>query len=126
MFGRDLLSGLIGAMVQIAYCMSFAALIFQAPIAMGFPLGLAALLMGTVVTGIIVAATTTLSPATGGPDTPAVAVLSVLTASIADKLVASGLSSEIIVINALIAITVSTVISGAFLYGLGVLRLGQC
>ena len=125
MFGRDLLSGLIGAMVQIAYCMSFAALIFQAPIAMGFPLGLAALLMGTVVTGIIVAATTTLSPATGGPDTPAVAVLSVLTASIADKLVASGLSSEIIVINALIAITVSTVISGAFLYGLGVLRLGQ-
>ena len=53
--GRDLLSGFIGAMVQIAYCISFGALIFQEPIAAGFPLGLAALLMGTVVTGVIVA-----------------------------------------------------------------------
>jgi len=76
--GRDMLSGFIGAMVQIAYCISFSALIFQEPIAAGFPLGLAALLMGTVITGVIVALTTTLSPATGGPDTPAVAVLSVL------------------------------------------------
>jgi sulfate permease, SulP family len=123
--GRDVLSGCIGAMVQIAYCMSFSALIFQAPIAAGFPLGLAALLMGTVVTGVIVALTTTLSPATGGPDTPAVAVLSVLAASIADTLTASGVSTDIVIINVMIAITVSTVISGVFLYGLGALHLGQ-
>jgi sulfate permease, SulP family len=62
--GRDVLSGFIGAMVQIAYCISFSALIFS--ISAGFPLGLAALLMGTVITGIVVAVTTTLSPATGG------------------------------------------------------------
>jgi len=123
--GRDLLSGFIGAMVQIAYCISFGALIFQEPIAAGFPLGLAALLMGTVVTGVIVALTTTLSPATGGPDTPAVAVLSVLAGSIATTLLASGVSNDVIVVNVLIAITVSTGISGIFLYGLGALRCGR-
>ena len=123
--GRDMLSGFIGAMVQIAYCISFSALIFQEPIAAGFPLGLAALLMGTVITGVIVALTTTLSPATGGPDTPAVAVLSVLTGSIAATLSAAGVSGDVIVANALIAITVGTVISGLFLYGLGALRCGQ-
>ena len=123
--GRDVLSGFIGAMVQIAYCISFSALIFQTPIAAGFPLGLAALLMGTVFTGVIVALTTTLSPATGGPDTPAVAVLSVLAGSIAGTLSALGVSNDVIVVNALIAITVSTVISGVFLYGLGALRFGQ-
>jgi SulP family sulfate permease len=123
--GRDMLSGFIGAMLQIAYCISFSALIFQEPIAVGFPLGLAALLMGTVITGVIVALTTTLSPATGGPDTPAVAVLSVLAGSIATTLSASGVSSDVIVVNALIAITAGTVISGSFLYGLGALRCGQ-
>jgi len=123
--GRDMLSGFIGAMVQIAYCISFSALIFQEPIAGGFPLGLAALLMGTVITGVIVALTTTLSPATGGPDTPAVAVLSVLAGSIGDTLSASGVSSPVVVINTLLAITIGTVISGLFLYGLGALRCGQ-
>ena len=123
--GRDMVSGFIGAMVQIAYCISFSALIFQEPIAAGFPLGLAALLMGTVVTGVIVALTTTLSPATGGPDTPAVAVLSVLAGSIAGTLSASGVSNDVIVVNVLIAITASTVISGLFLYGLGALQCGQ-
>ena len=123
--GRDVLSGFIGAMVQIAYCISFSALIFQDFISAGFPLGLAALLMGTVITGIVVAVTTTLSPATGGPDTPAVAVLSVLAGSIAETLSASGVNSDVIVVNALITITIATVISGIFLYGLGALRFGQ-
>jgi SulP family sulfate permease len=123
--GRDMLSGFIGAMVQIAYCISFSALIFQGPITAGFPLGLAALLMGTVITGVIVALTTTLSPATGGPDTPAVAVLSVLAGSIAATLSASEVNNDIVVINVLIAISIGTVISGIFLYGLGALRFGQ-
>jgi SulP family sulfate permease len=123
--GRDMLSGFIGAMIQIAYCISFSALIFQEPIASGFPLGLAALLMGTVVTGTVVALTTTLSPATGGPDTPAVAVLSVLAGSIGATLSTSGVSNDVIVVNALVAITVGTVISGLFLYCLGALQCGQ-
>ena len=81
-------------MVQIAYCISFSALIFQGALASGrFSLGLAAIIMGTVVTGMVVAAlTSTLSPADAGPDTPAIAVMSVLAGSIAAALAAKGAS----------------------------------
>ena len=81
--GRDALAGVISAVVQIAYCISFSALIFQGSIASGFSLGLAALIMGTAVTGVVIALTSTLSPANGGPDSPAVAVMSVLSGSVA-------------------------------------------
>ncbi len=123
--GRDALAGVISAAVTIAYCISFSALIFQGAIASGFSLGLAALLMGTVVTGIVVALTTTLAPADAGPDTPAVAVMSVLAATVAAGLAARGASAEVMVVNALIAITVSTFATGVFLFGIGAFRLGQ-
>jgi sulfate permease, SulP family len=123
--GRDAVSGFIGATVQVAYCISFSALIFQGALAPGFSLGLAALLVGTVITGVVVALTTTLSPATGGPDTPAIAVLSVLASSIAASLSDVGLSVHVVIINALVAITVATVLSGLFLFSLGALRLGK-
>ncbi len=123
--GRDALAGVISAVVQIAYCISFSALIFQGAIAAGFSLGLAALIMGTVVTGIVVALTSTLSPADAGPDTPAVAVMSVLASSIAAALAAKGAGTQAIIINVLIAISVSTLLTGVLLFGLGSLKLGQ-
>ncbi|MGI9386456.1 MAG: SulP family inorganic anion transporter, partial [Methyloligellaceae bacterium] len=89
-----------------------------------FTLGLSALLTGTVVTGVIVALTTTLAPADAGPDTPAVAVMSVLAASIAAHFSAAGLSDEMAVIHVMIAITISTLFTGLVLFGLGALRLG--
>jgi len=123
--GRDALAGTISAIVNIAYCISFSALIFQGSIAAGFPLGLAALIMGTVVTGVVVALTTTLVPADAGPDTPAVAVMSVLAATVAAGLAAKGADSETMVINVLVAISVSTFLTGALLFGVGGLKLGQ-
>ncbi|HET7852125.1 MAG TPA: SulP family inorganic anion transporter [Methyloceanibacter sp.] len=123
--GRDALAGVISAIVQIAYCISFSALIFQGAIAAGFSLGLAALIMGTVVTGLIVALTSTLSPADAGPDTPAVAVMSVLAGSIAAALAAKGATTQAIILNVMVAISVSTLFTGFLLFGLGALRLGQ-
>jgi len=123
--GRDALAGTISAIVNVAYCISFSALIFQGSIAAGFPLGLAALLMGTVVTGFVVALTITLVPADAGPDTPAVAVMSVLATTVAAGLAAKGADSETMVINVLIAISVSTFLTGALLFGVGALKLGQ-
>jgi SulP family sulfate permease len=123
--GRDALAGTISAIVNIAYCISFSALIFQGSIAAGFPLGLAALIMGTVVTGVVVALTTTLVPADAGPDTPAVAVMSVLAATVAAGLASKGASEEAMVINVLVAISVSTFLTGALLFGVGALKLGQ-
>jgi SulP family sulfate permease len=123
--GRDALAGVIAAVVQIAYCISFSALIFQGALASGFSLGLAAIIMGTVVTGLVVALTSTLSPADAGPDTPAVAVMSVLAGSIAAALAAKGASTQAIILNVMVGISVSTLFTGFLLFGLGALRLGQ-
>jgi sulfate permease, SulP family len=123
--GRDALAGVISAVVQIAYCISFSALIFTGDIASGFSLGLAALIMGTAVTGVVIALTSTLSPANGGPDSPAVAVMSVLAGSMAAALAAKGASNVEIIINVLVALSVSTLLTGILLYGIGALKLGQ-
>jgi len=122
--GRDALAGVISAVVQIAYCISFSALIFQGAIASGFSLGLAALIMGTVVTGLVVALTSTLSPAGAGPDTPAIAVMSVLAGSIAAALAAKGVTTQAIILNVMVAISVSTLFTGFLLFGLGALGSG--
>lgn len=123
--GRDALAGVISAVVQIAYCISFSALIFQGSIAGGFSLGLAALIMGTAVTGIVIALTSSLSPANGGPDSPAVAVMSVLAGSVAAALADKGASDATIITNVLIALSVSTFFTGVLLFGIGALKLGQ-
>jgi SulP family sulfate permease len=123
--GRDAIAGVISAVVQIAYCVSFAALIFSGDIAGGFPLGLAGLIMGTVVTCVVISLTSTFLPVIGGPDSPAVAVMSVLSASIATALAAKGASNAEIILNILIALSVSTFLTGVFLYGIGALKLGQ-
>ena len=123
--GRDALAGVISAVVQIAYCISFAALIFTGDLASGFSLGLAGLIMGTVVTCVVIAVTSTFSPVIGGPDSPAVAVMSVLAASIATALAAKGASTPQIIINVLVALSVSTLFTGVLLYGIGALRMGQ-
>ena len=123
--GRDALAGVILAVVQIAYCISFAALIFQGALAAGFSLGLAAMIMGTAVTSVVIALTSTLSPANGGPDLPAVAVMSVLAGTVSASLAASGGSEQAIITNVLVAISVSTLFTGMLLYGIGALKLGQ-
>ncbi|HAH66606.1 MAG TPA: hypothetical protein DCL72_14300 [Rhizobiales bacterium] len=123
--GRDAIAGAISAVVQIAYCISFAALIFTGDLAGGFSLGLAGLIMGTVVTCVVIALTSTFSPVVGGPDSPAVAVMSVLASSIAAALAAKGANNDAIILNVLVALSVSTLLTGILLYGTGALKLGQ-
>ena len=123
--GRDAVAGAISAVLQLAYCISFAALIFTGDLAGGFAMGLSGLIMGVVVTCVIIAVTSTFAPVVGGPDSPAVAVMSVLAASIAAGLAAKGASNEQIIINVLVALSVSTLLTGVLLYGVGALRLGQ-
>jgi SulP family sulfate permease len=121
---RDLLAGVVASLVTVAYCISFAALIFQGDLAGGLSLGLAALLTGTVINGVIVCLTTSLAPVDAGPDSPAVAVISVLAASIAAALSVQGMGPEATILHVLIAITLSTFLTGALLVALGGLRLG--
>jgi SulP family sulfate permease len=51
--------------------------------------------------------------------------MSVLAASIATALAAKGASTPQIIINVLVALSVSTLLTGILLYGVGALKLGQ-
>jgi sulfate permease, SulP family len=121
----DLLAGLVASLVTIAYCLSFSALLFQGDLKGGLALGLWALLVGSAVTGVYVAVTTTLPPADAGPDNPAVAVLAVLAGTVSAPLLARGASAELAVTHVLLAFTLATLATGAVLYALGRFRLGQ-
>ncbi|MGE3066370.1 MAG: SulP family inorganic anion transporter [Hyphomicrobiaceae bacterium] len=124
-FAPDLVAGLVGALVTIAYCVSFSALIFQGQLQGGLSLGLWALLVGAAVTGIVIAAATTLPPANAGPDNPSVAVMSVLAVAVATPILAQGGSAEAAVTHALLAISLATLVTGLVLFALGHFRLAQ-
>lgn len=123
-FFRDCLSGFVFALVIVTYCISFSALIFQGDLVDGLTLGLSALLIGTVVTCLIISLTSSLVPTGSGPDTPAVAVMSVLAATIAARLAPTGMSTEQIVVHVLMAVSLSTVLTGLLLFALGSFKLG--
>src|SRR5262245_28852075 len=99
-FGRDAMAGVISAVVQIAYCISFAALIFTGDLAGGFPLGLAGLIMGTVVTCVVIAVTSTFAPFICGAASPAGAVLGVLAVWVGTPCVAWGASHDAVILAA--------------------------
>ncbi|MEZ5925164.1 MAG: SulP family inorganic anion transporter [Hyphomicrobiaceae bacterium] len=122
---RDLSSGLISALITIAYCISFGALLFQGELQDGLSLGISALLAGSAVAGLIVALTTSLSPASAGPDTPAVAVMSVLAASVAGRIAYAGGSVDQAIEHVLLAVSLATLMTGGVLYAIGAFRLGQ-
>ena len=123
-FFRDCLSGFVFSLVIITYCISFSALIFQGDLVDGLTLGLSALLIGTVVTCLIITLTSSLVPTGSGPDTPAVAVMSVLAATIAARLAPTGMSTELIVVHVLMAVSLSTLMTGLLLFALGAFKLG--
>ncbi len=122
--GGDALAGMVAALVTIAYCISFSALVFQGELRGGLAMGLWALLMGAAITGIIVAMTTTLPPAEAGPDNPAIAVFSVLAVTVGGAITSAGGSIELAVRHALLGMTLATVLTGVVLWGLGRFRLG--
>lgn len=123
--GANALAGVVASLVTIAYCVSFSALLFQGDLKSGLGLGLWGLLVGSAVAGIYVSLTTSLPPAEAAPDNPAVAVLSVLAATVAAPVLAAGRTADEAVMHVLIAFTIATLVTGAVLYLLGVCRLAQ-
>lgn len=123
--GANALAGLVASLVTIAYCVSFSALLFQGDLRTGLAMGLWGLLVGSAIAGIYVSLTTSLPPAEAAPDNPAVAVLSVLAATVATPILAAGGGAERAVIHVLLSFSLATLVTGALLYALGALKLTQ-
>ena len=124
-FATDCLAGGIVAAINMALAVSFAALLFQGELRGGFAIGLWSLLMSMVITGILVNLITSMPPISAGPDTPVVAVMTLLAAAVSSQVLGTGGSPELAVKHTLLAFSLMTVLAGAVMLLIGALRWGQ-
>jgi SulP family sulfate permease len=118
---RDLLGGVVSCLVTIAFSLSFAAMIFAGDLVPSLPQGISMVLMCAGVTITIVSLTSPFYFAIAGPDSRPTAVQSTMAASLIAALHGNpGAHSSV-----LLALALSTVITGALLYLAGRLKMGR-
>jgi sulfate permease, SulP family len=121
---RDMTAGLVASVVLIANIVSFGALMFPGALGAGIPTATWAMLIGGCIGGIWIAFRTSLPPLATGIDSPTGAVLVLLSASAGSDVMNAGGSPQSAVQAVMLIFTAATLVSGAFLYGLGFCRWG--
>src|SRR5262245_38006986 len=87
---RDLLAGIICSILSVAYCLSYAALIFSGPLKYWLSYGIAVTFLSAAIAAAVMALRSSLPFAIAGPDTSTSAVTATLAAAMAAQLVAEG------------------------------------
>jgi SulP family sulfate permease len=118
----NVLAGLIAASVVISYCVSYSALLFPGSLQTGLSMGLWSLLVGSIVVGTIAGFKTSLAPISAGPDTPSIAMMSLLSAAITSSVLATGGTREAALPYVLFAFAVATALTGTCMLALGLTR----
>ncbi|MEO1089950.1 MAG: SulP family inorganic anion transporter [Pseudomonadota bacterium] len=106
--------------VNLAYSLSFAAVIFSGQLSGGLGFGISAALIGAALTGVVVAARSSFPLAVAGPDTPVIAVLGSLAALTAATTTAAD---PIPAVMAVIALT--SLLIGIALWLCGAARISR-
>ncbi len=119
---HDVISGVVVALVMVSYSLSFALLIFSGPLAGYLALGVSVTLLSAGLCGILVALGGSMRMSIAGPDTATMAVVSALTTGIASQL--AGGPADLMIAHVMAGITLTTVIAGIALYGLGAAHMG--
>jgi SulP family sulfate permease len=122
---RDLLAGGVGSVALIANVVSFAALMFPGALSPGAPVTVWAMLVGGGITGVWLAGRTSLPPMAATIDSATGAVLVLVSAHAGAAVVAAGGSQQTAVQAVLLLFTAATVLTGALLLSLGLLRWGH-
>ncbi len=120
---RDLLAGLICSILSVAYCLSYAALIFSGPLKHWLSYGIAITFLSAAIAAAVMALCSSLPFAIAGPDTSTSAVTATLAAAMAADLVAEGNANLLPPI--LIVIALATAATGILLCLLGLSRSGR-
>ncbi|MDY7578473.1 SulP family inorganic anion transporter [Herbaspirillum sp. RTI4] len=118
-------AALVLALISISFTTSYAAMIYgsggSALLAVGLPL----LLLSLFVIMLLSACTSSLPFMVGGTDTNSVAVLSLLVAGIVGEMHANGSTPPQIAVTVMVAVSLSTLISGLCMLMLGGARRGN-
>jgi SulP family sulfate permease len=120
---RDAFAGAVSSVLSIAYCLSYAALIFSGPLAPWLSYGVAVAFLSSAVGAAAVALRSSFPFAIGGPDTSTSAVMATLIAVTAAQLAAAG--NPHLLPATLIVMALATTLTGAVLSLLGFSRAGR-
>jgi SulP family sulfate permease len=119
----DVFAGTICSILSVAYCLSYAALIFTGPLANLIAYGVAVTLASAAIGGAVVALRSSLPFAIAGPDSSVSVVLAALAATLAHRLVAGGDTN--LLAPTLIALSSATALTGLLLSLLGFTHAGR-
>ncbi len=119
----DVFAGTICSVLSVAYCLSYAALIFTGPLANLIAYGVAVTLASAAIGGAVVALRSSLPFAIAGPDSSVSVVLAALVATLAHRLVAGGATN--LLAPTLIALSSATALTGLLLSLLGFTHAGR-
>jgi len=120
----NITAGLIAGLLTLTYSVSYAALIFSGNLSPYLPLGISSALVGAVLLGSIVAASSSLPFIVAGPDGNAAAILALIATTLANQL-SPEQPDATIAVTIWFALLLSTLLTGIFLWGLGRLHLGR-
>lgn len=120
----ELLAGLTVGLVTLVYSISFTALIFSGSLAPFFPQGLGVALIGATLMAVMVAGRSAFPFVIGGLESNSMILVALMTNAIATTLNRPQDSAQLYP-TVWMAIILSTVLTGLFLFGVGWLRLGQ-
>ena len=119
----DVFAGTVCSILSIAYCLSYAALIFTGPLERLLSYGIAVTFLSAAVGGAIVATRSSLSFAVAGPDSSISVVLAALVATLVQRLSTTGDAD--LLASALIAMALATALTGLLLCVLGFTHAGR-
>jgi SulP family sulfate permease len=120
---RSLFASAVSSALTIAFCLSYAALIFSGPLAPWLGYGITLSFLSAAVSGFVVALRSSLPFTISGPDSATSAVTATLAAGVAERLATSD--SGALFPAVLIALPMSAALAGLLLCTLGLTRAGR-
>ena len=119
----DVFAGAVCSTLSIAYCLSYAALIFTGPIANLLAYGVAVTFLSAAVGGAIVALRSSLPFAIAGPDSSISVVIAAMVATVVQRIAVHGGTD--LLEPTLIVMSLATAFTGLVLCVLGFTRAGR-
>ncbi len=117
-------AGMVTGLLEIVLTLSFAALIYSGPLSGFVAQGIGLALLGVVLSVILMTLFTSLPGAVGGNQDAATAVLAIIAATVAQNMPANSHPQEIF-LTVVVAIALTTVITGLFYWALGYFQSGN-
>jgi sulfate permease, SulP family len=119
----DVFAGAVCSVLSIAYCLSYAALIFSGPLAHFLSYGIAVTFLSAAVAGAVVALRSSLFFAVAGPDSSISVIIAAMVATLVRRMSANGHGD--LLEPTLVVIALATAATGVVLCILGVSRAGR-